>query len=559
MAQNTFLNQLFGFKLKRKPSDEIQIPSVIAPTVHDGSVIVNNAAGSGGHYGLTLDIEGQVKNENDMIRRYREISKNQDVDDAINNIINDAIIIDGNDKPIELQLDNVKIGNNIKKRFQEEFARLLNLTNFNFNGHDIFRQWYIDGRLYAHILFEKDNTKQGIAEIRFIDPRKIRKIKKINKSRNDQGIEVVVSIEEYYIYNENGITETNVQGVKMSLDSVVFCTSGLIDGNTGAVIGYLDKAIKPANQLRMIEDAIIIYRITRAPERRIFYVDVGNLPKLKAEQYVNEMMNKFKNKLVYDAHTGELSDNKRHVSMMEDFWMPRREGGKGTEITTLPGGTGLNQLDDLEYFKKKLLMALNVPAARAKEETGFSVGVSQTITRDEIKFHKFINKLRTKFSAIYTDMLKIQLVSTGVLSLSDWDEIKNDVMFKFTEDNHYSELKDIEIMQSKLGALQLIDPFAGKYYSKKWIQKNVLMLDDEEIEDIQSEIEDELKYAQENAVPMDGEGNPTNPDQDQSFEDMEAVNTADRTQEAHAQDMRHKEEKHSEEMRVSKLQKGAKK
>lgn len=489
MAQSTFLENLFGFQLKRKKTDSDQIASVIVPVNDDGSIVIGAAEGN--HYGLTFDLEGIVKNENELIRRYREISQLQEVDSAIEDIVNEAIITDQEDYPVKLHLDLLNIPDGIKKKFQTEFENILNLLDFNEKGHDIFRQWYVDGRLYAHILFEKEKTKNGIAEVRFIDPRKIKKVKHLHRARNEQGIEIITHTEEYYIYNEKGITENNVTGIKMSLDSIVLCGSGNIDGNSGMVLGYLNKAIKPANQLKMIEDAVVIYRITRAPERRIFYIDVGNMPKAKAEQYVTDMMNKFKNKLVYDAHTGELADSKRNISMMEDFWMPRREGGKGTEITTLAGAQNLSQLDDLEYFKKKLMLSLNVPMSRTKEETGFNIGQSQTITRDEIKFSKFVGKLRLKFASLFTDLLKIQAISKGMISLEDWDKIKLKIRYDYIMDNHFAELKNIEIAQTKMSTLQAIDQYCGKYYSKAWIQKNILNLSDDEIEEIDKEIKEE--------------------------------------------------------------------
>lgn len=548
MASNSFLDSLFGFQLKRKaPAD--QIKSVIAPANTDGAIVID--AGGGGHYGLTFDLEGIVKNENDLIRRYREISQFQEVDSAIEDIVNEAITTDQQDYPVKLALDLLQIPQGVKKKFQDEFINVLGLLDFNEKGHDIFRQWYVDGRIYAHILFEKENTKDGIAEIRFIDPRKIKKIKHIKKGRNKEGIDIVVSAEEYYVYNEKGITENNVTGIKMSLDSIVLCGSGNVDGNTGMMLGNLSKAIKPANQLKMIEDSVVIYRITRAPERRVFYVDVGNLPKHKAEQYVTDMMNKFKNKLVYDAHTGEIADSKRQISMMEDFWMPRREGGKGTEITTLPGGAGLANLDDLDYFKKKLQLSLNVPLSRTKEETGFSIGQSQTISRDEIKFAKFIGKLRIKFAGLFTDILKIQLISKGVVSLEDWDKFKIKIRYDYIQDNHFSELKNIEIVQMKLGALQAIDQYSGKYYSKKWIQKNVLNLDDEEIEEIAEEIAEE-GLAANPVVPgmptVDADGNPfdvaaAQAPQGPTDQDIE------QQQAAGDQELQHKQEMHSERLK----------
>jgi Bacteriophage T4-like portal protein (Gp20) len=484
------LDQLFGFQLKRKPSDNEQISSVVGPTNEDGAIVLDTSA-YGSHYGVALDLEGAIKNENDLVRRYREVANLPEVDSAIEDIVNEAIVTDQEDYAAKLNLEQVNIPTGIKKKFEQEFQNILDLLDFNERGHDIFRQWYVDGRRYTHVLFDKENTKNGIAEVRYIDSQKIKKIRQIKKSRNPQGIEIISGIDEYYIYNEKGVTENNVTGIKLSLDSVVMTSSGNVDGNTGIMIGYLQKAIKPANQLKMIEDAVVIYRITRAPERRIFYIDTGNLPKHKAEQYVTEMMNKFKNKLVYDAHTGEIADSKRNVSMMEDFWMPRREGGKGTEITTLAGAQNLSQLDDLDYFKRKLLQSLNVPNSRTKEETGFTLGQSQTITRDELKFSKFVGKLRLKFSGLFTDLLKIQLISKGVISLSDWEKIKNKIRYDFIQDNHFAEMKKVEINQTKMGLLQMADQFSGKYYSKKWIMKNVLSMNDDEIDEIEDEIREE--------------------------------------------------------------------
>ena len=554
MATPSFLENLFGFQLKRKKADGEQIASVIAPANNDGSIVIGAAEGN--HYGLTFDLEGIVKNENDLIRRYREISQLQEVDSAIEDIINESIVTNQEDYPVKLALDLLQIPNGVKKTFQKEFEDLLNILNFNERGHDIFRQWYVDGRLYAHILFEKENTKNGIAEIRFIDPRKIKKVKQVHRARNDQGIEIVTKTEEYYIYNEKGITENNVTGIKMSADSIVLCGSGNIDGNSGMMLGYLNKAIKPANQLKMLEDAVVIHRIVKAPERRIFYVDVGNMPKIKAEQYVTDMMNKFKNKLVYDAHTGEIADSKRNLSMMEDFWMPRREGGKGTEIDTLPGLTNTGGLDDLEYFKKKLMIALNVPMSRTKEETGFNIGQSQTITRDELKFSKFIGKLRMKFASLFTDLLKIQVISKGIVSLEDWDNFKIKIRYDFIRDNHFTELKNIEIISSKMAALQQVDQYCGKYYSKKWIQKNVLAMDDEEIEEIADEISEE-GIAANPVIPgmptVDADGNPVDVAQQQA--DQMAMQQDQMDQEAaqsddlHQQKLAQNDEKHQQNMK----------
>lgn len=552
----TFLENLFGFQLKRRKDQTEQTPSVIAPPNTDGSIVVG---AEGAHYGLTFDIDGIIKNENDLIRRYREISQFPEVDNALEDITNEAIVSEQDDYPVKLHLDLLKIPESIKKKFQDEFENILNILDFNEKGHDIFRQWYIDGRIYAHVLFEKENTKDGIAEVRFIDPRKIKKIKQLHKVRNDQGIEIVSRIEEYYIYNDKGITENNVTGIKLTLDSVILCSSGRIDGNSGMLIGNLQKAIKPANQLRMIEDAVVIYTITRAPERRIFYIDVGNLPKHKAEQYVNDMMNKFKNKLVYDAHTGEIADTKKYLSMMEDFWMPRREGGKGTEIDTLQGSQSLISWDGLEYFKKKLQESLNVPNSRTKEETGFTIGQSQTITRDEIKFSKFINRQRVKFSSLFTDLLKVQLISKGIISLDDWEENKINIRYDYIEDNHYAELKDVEVAQMKLAALQQIDAFSGKYYSKKWIQKNILHLSDEEIEEIDEEIKEEgVGSNPVGGLPptVDADGNPIDQmgmQQDQMAQQQAAQDQqAQQDDDLHQQKLSQNDELHQERLKKAK-------
>lgn len=558
MAQNSsFLEQLFGFQLKRKKGKEEQIPSIIAPANPDGSIVVGAEVAN--HYGLTLDIEGLVKTENDLIRRYREIAQIQEVDSAIEDIVNEAIVTDQEDYPIKLSLDLLQVPNGAKKKLDAEMINILNLLDFNERGHDVFRQWYVDGRLYAHVLFEKENTKNGIAEVRFIDPRKIKKIKQVHKSRNEQGIEIITKVEEYYVYNEKGITEQNITGVKLSVDSVILVGSGNLDGNTGMMIGNLHKAIKPANQLKMIEDAVVIYRITRAPERRVFYIDVGNLPKHKAEQYVTDIMNKFKNKLVYDAHTGEVADSKRHMSMMEDFWMPRRDGGKGTEITTLNGGQALNQLDDLEYFKKKLQQALNVPISRTKEETGFTIGQSQTITRDEVKFSKFVNKQRLKFASLFTDLLKLQLIAKGIISSSDWEDIKIKIRYDFIQDNHFAELKNIEVLQSKLAALQQVDMFSGKYFSKKWIQKNVLHMTDEEIDEIAENISEEGAEANP-VVPgmpvVDGDGEPIDAaamqDQQAQMQQDQMDQQMQQDQEVHQQSLAQKDELHQEKVKKAK-------
>ena len=408
--------QLFGFEIKRTKDEQVlPIPSVVPPTNQDGSTVVNSGVNAGGYYGMVVDLDASLKNENDLIRRYREISQYTDCDAAIEDIVNEAIIADEDKKTVQIVLDNLKVSNGIKTKIEDEFNNVLKLLKFQERGHELFRQWYVDGRLYYQILFDEENVRAGIHELRYIDPRKIKKIKNVKKQKNPQGVEIVTTIDEFYLYNDKGITEQSTQGVKLPIDSVVHCPSGVLDSNTGMMLSHLHKAIKPTNQLKMIEDSLVIYRISRAPERRIFYVDVGNLPKLKAEQYVNDIMNKFRNKIVYDATTGETRDDRRHLSMMEDFWMPRREGGKGTEISTLPGGQNLGAIEDIEYFQNKLYHSLNVPVSRMQQSEGFSIGRSNEITRDEVKFNKFIVRLRRKFSVLFLEALKIQLVAKNVI------------------------------------------------------------------------------------------------------------------------------------------------
>lgn len=498
--------QLFGFEIKRKQGQEL--PSVVPPSpIETGSTVVNTGVNAGGYYGMVMDLEGTIKNENDLIRRYREVSQYSDCDGAIEDIVNEAIVADEDKRSVELELDELKVSASIKTKIKEEFDNILRILKFDERAHEIFRTWYIDGRLYYQILIDENNIKQGIVELRYIDPRKIRRIKNIKKERSAQGVDVVKEIEEYYLYNDKGITEQTTQGVKLALDSVVYAPSGYVDQNTGMMMSYLHKAIKPVNQLKMIEDSLVIYRISRAPERRIFYIDVGNLPKLKAEQYVSDIMNKFRNKIVYDATTGETRDDRRHLSMMEDFWMPRREGGKGTEITTLPGGQNLGEIQDIEYFQQKLYHALNVPISRLQPQQGFSIGRSQEISRDEVKFNKFIVRLRKKFSVMFSNALRVQLIAKGIIRADEWDNIRPFLKYDYLEDNHFSELKDSEILMQRIQSLQALDPYVGKYYSQTWVRKNILRLDEDEIEQIEKEIADEqeLQLGQaEKAGMLDG-------------------------------------------------------
>ena len=474
--------QIFGFEIARKK--EASQLTVIAPTNDDGALTVNSAAG---YYAQVINLDATVKSENDLIRRYREVAQYSDCDSAIDDIVNEAIVADEENKPVKILLDDLKVSSGIKKKIEEEFENVLRLLKFEERSHDIFRNWYVDGRLYYQILVDEKNPKGGIVELRQVDPRKIRKIKNVEKQKNENGVEIIKRVEEYYIYNDKGITEGSIQGIRLPVDSVIYVGSGVIDSNSGLMMSHLHKSIKIVNQLKMMEDALVIYRISRAPERRIFYVDVGNLPKLKAEQYVNDLMNKFRNKVVYDATTGEVRDDRKHLSMMEDFWMPRREGGKGTEITTLPGGQTLGQIEDIEYFQNKLYQSLNVPSTRLQKTDGFNLGRSSEITRDEIKFTKFVQRIRKKFAHLFLEALKIQLVLKGVINIDDWDNMVQDIRFDYLRDNHFSELKEAEIMQGRLNILATMDPFVGKYYSPTYVKKNILKLTDEEIQEIDKE------------------------------------------------------------------------
>ena len=488
---------LFGFEIRRKELEK-EVGSVVSPSSDDGSTVVNSAAA---YYGMVMDVEGIVKNENDLIRRYREIAQYADTDAAIEDIVNESILSE--DDSIKLDLDKVKVSDAIKKKMQDEFVNVLRLLKFSDRGHDIFRSWYIDGRLYYHILLDENNPKLGIAELRYVDPRKIRRIKNVEKTKTEKGVDITKVVDEYYLYNDKGITEQTTQGVKLTLDSVIYAPSGLFDANTGMMMSHLHKAIKPVNQLKMIEDAVVIYRISRAPERRVFYVDVGNLPKLKAEQYVNDIMNKFRNKVVYDATTGEVRDDRKHLSMMEDFWMPRREGGKGTEITTLPGGQNLGDIQDIQYFQQKLYQALNVPLSRLQQQQGFSLGRTTEITRDEIKFSKFIARLRKRFNALFFEALRVQLIAKGIIRADEWDTLRQDMTFIYDMDNHFTELKNNEILLQRIQMLQQMEPYIGKFYSSKFVKKNVLQLTDDEIKNMESEIEEDL-HSQMGRAEFDG-------------------------------------------------------
>lgn len=483
--------ELFGFELKRKEQDKADAKkkSFVAPLEDDGSSYVQ---ASGGHFGQYVDLDGgQAANEADQIRRYRETASQPECDAAIEDIINEAIVSDSSSAPVDLITDDLDQPDNIKKLIREEFESIVELLQFNHYGHEIFRRWYVDGRLFYHLIVDEKSPKKGILEVRPIDPTKIRKVKEIEKEKDPAtGAEVVTKVDEYYLYQDTALVKSN-QGVKISKDAIQYTTSGLLDPSRTKVLSYLQKAIKPVNQLRMMEDSLVIYRLSRAPERRIFYIDVGNLPKGKAEEYLKNIMNSYRNKLVYDANTGEVKDDRKHMSMLEDFWLPRREGGRGTEITTLPGGENLGQIDDIIYFQKKLYKSLNVPVNRLDQESQFSLGRSTEISRDEVKFQKFVNRLRKKFSWLFLDLLKMQLVLKGIITEADWRVMKEQIVVDYIRDSHFSELKEAEVMRERLGMLTELDQYVGTYFSVEWVRKNVLMQSDEDIEAMKEQIETE--------------------------------------------------------------------
>jgi len=481
--------ELFGFRITRAKQD-LGKDSITTPSPDDGSYDISG----GGFYSSILDIAGRDRSDLDLINRYRSIAQQPECDSAIEDIVNESIVSDEKGQSVSLSLDRLNLSQTIKNKIREEFDEILRLLDFNEKGHDIFRRWYIDGRIYYHKIIDSKNTKKGIQEVRYIDPRKIKKVrnKKVEKDQRT-GLDVIRQIEDFYLYNDKGLDQATgtSTGVKLTSDSISYCPSGLIDMTRGNVLSHLNKAIKPVNQLRMIEDALVIYRISRAPERRIFYIDVGNLPKVKAEAYLKDVMNRYRNKLVYDAKTGEIRDDRNHMSMLEDFWLPRREGGRGTEITTLPGGSNLGEIDDIQYFQKKLYRSLNVPVSRLAEETGFQIGRSDNITRDELKFTKFVQRLRKKFSNLFSDMLKTQLVLKGVIAVEEWPAIKELLQFDYLQDGHFTELKNAELMQNRLDMLGTIESYVGTYFSKEYVRKHILRMSDDEIQEIEDQIKDE--------------------------------------------------------------------
>ena len=501
--------KLFGFTLGRKDVVQPQLPeqasfALPTETMDDGAVTITSNA----HYGTYVDLEGSVRNEIELVTRYREMANHPELEMAIDDIVNEAISHNETGKVVSIVLDKLKQPESIKKKIIEEFDTIQRMLNFSNLADDLFKRWYIDGRLNYHVVVNEKNPKEGIQELRYIDPRKIRKVREVKKGRDPKtGASIINSIAEYYVYNDKGQTTqtytSNINaGLRIAPESIINVNSGLMDAKNTFVISYLHKAIKPLNQLRMIEDAIVIYRLSRAPERRIFYIDVGNLPKGKAEQYLRDIMVKYRNKMVYDAQTGELRDDRKHMSMLEDFWLPRREGGKGTEITTLPAGQNLGELEDVKYFRQKLLNSLNVPISRLEPQQGGMIGIGRTteVTRDEVKFAKFIQRLRNKFSTIFDQALRVQLVLKGICTTDEWELFKEDIYFDFLKDNNFTEMRDSELLRERVTLLQTVDPYIGRYYSANWVRKNILQMDDELIQQMDREIAKEDK---------DGTGGPT--------------------------------------------------
>lgn len=505
--------KLFGFTIGSKDIVQVQKPEQPTFTppnqmLDDGAVTITQNA----HYGTYVDLEGAARNELELISRYREMANHPECEMAIAEIVNESITHDKDGKVVDIVLDDLDQPASIKKKIKEEFSNICKMLNFSNLADDLYRRWYIDGRIYFQVVVDESKPKEGIKELRFIDPRKIRKIREIKKARDPKtGAELIQSIAEYYMFNDRGtITQSYTAGtsigLRVALDSIINVNSGLMDSKNVFVISHLHKAIKSLNQLRMVEDAVVIYRLSRAPERRIFYIDVGNLPKGKAEQYMRDVMVKYRNKMVYDAQTGELRDDRKHMSMLEDFWLPRREGGKGTEITTLPGGQNLGQMEDVDYFKKKLFQSLNVPISRLDQQAGGGlVGLGRTteVTRDEMRFNRFIERLRNKFSQVFDNALGIQLALKGICTKEEWSDFKDKIYYNFQKDNNFTELKEAELMNQRIQILTAIDPFVGRYFSQDWVKKNILQMSDEDIKLMQKQIDSEPEPQQ-----LDANGQP---------------------------------------------------
>ena len=524
------MSQLFGFQINRKEGRKGQSP--VPPNAEEAVAIA-----AGGYYGTYVDTDNSARNEFELIRRYRDMALHPEVDSAVDEVVNEFVVSDAHDTPVEINLDNLDAGMGVKRKIRDEFEYIKRLLNFDNRAHEIIRSWYIDGRLFYHKVIDLDNPKKGITELRYIDPMKIKKVRqKINdKPKDSFGQQQIkgTALEyeygtfvDYYLYNPKGFYKGGAlgpigdmslsKGVKMAIDSITFCPSGLQDLNKRMTLGFLHKAIKGLNQLRMIEDSLVIYRLSRAPERRIFYIDVGNLPKVKAEQYLRDVMSRYRNKLVYDANTGEMRDDKKHMSMLEDFWLPRREGGRGTEITTLPGGQNLGELKDVEYFKKKLYNSLNLPPSRLTDDNkGFNLGKTTEVLRDELKFTKFIGRLRKRFSEMFQDMLKTQLILKGVIAPEDWEDMKEHIQYDFLFDNHFNELKNIEMFNQRIATVTQMDPFVGKYFSVAHVRREVLGQTNRDMRELDKEMQQEID-----------QGLVMSPQDVNTFDTMDRQNTA---------------------------------
>lgn len=484
--------ELFGFSFKKREEAKRSAPSPIAPSSEDGATSFI----AGGYYGQYVDLDGNFKTEYDMVTKYRQMAMHPEVDSAIEDILQEAIVTDLNDTPVQINLDNLDVSESVKTMMRNEFDYVKTLLGFDTKAHEMFRRWYIDGRLYYHKVIDLNKPQDGILELRYIDPQKIKKVRQIQK--NPKNTEEFMKldfgkIDEYFIYNPKGLNNTSANsGIKIAKDAIAYVTSGIMDTNRNIVLSYLHKAVKVLNQLQMIEDSLVIYRISRAPERRIFYIDVGNLPKVKAEQYLREVMGRYRNKLVYDANTGEIRDDRKYMSMLEDFWLPRREGGRGTEITTLPGGQNLGELTDIQYFQTKLYKALNVPAGRLDSNTSFNLGRSSEIMRDELKFTKFVGRLRKKFSELFQDVLKTQLILKGVITPEDWEDMKEHVQYDYLYDNHFTELKNIEMLNEKLGVIAQMEPYMGRYFSTEYVRTEILKQTEPQMKELDTQMADDI-------------------------------------------------------------------
>ena len=486
--------ELFGFSITRARQQADPKQSFTTTQADDGTQTI----AAGGYFGQYLDMEGTAKSEADLIRRYREVALHPECDMAIEDIVNEAIVANELKDAVRVNISDLPYGKDVRRKIENEFKEVLKLLNFNTKGHDIFRRWYVDGRIYYHKIIDRNSPVKGITELKYIDPRKIKKIREIRKKRPDgpvpHGLSVVDEYVEYYVFNEKGVSgSTSGAGIKIAPDTISFCPSGMIDQNKNIVLSYLHKAIKPVNQLRMIEDATVIYRIARAPERRIFKIDVGNLPKVKAEQYLRDVMARYRNKLVYDAQTGEIRDDRNYMSMLEDFWLPSREGGRGTDITTLPGGQNLGEIADIEYFRSKLYRSLNVPVSRLESSAGFNLGRASEITRDELKFTQFVQRLRKKFTELFNDLLRTQLILKGIINEDDWYAVRDVLQYDFLQDGHFAELKQTEMLRERLALANEMRDYVGKYFSVGYVRKAVLKQNDREIEDMDKAIKKEIE------------------------------------------------------------------